>query len=72
MNDYHMNNGKIQFSQKTKVFLLWKRGEAGSLLENVDVTVLKDGVVQIRNPDKREIITTHISNVIIISEGESK
>jgi hypothetical protein len=65
-----MNNGKIQFSQKTNVLLLWKRGEAGSLLENVDVTVLQDGVVQIHNPTDKETIATHISNVIIISKED--
>ncbi|MBW2662377.1 MAG: hypothetical protein JRD93_10410 [Deltaproteobacteria bacterium] len=65
-----MSNGKKQFPQKTNVLLLWKRGEAGSLLENVDVTVLQDGVVQIRNPAKKETLTTHISNVVIISDVE--
>jgi len=58
-------------NEKTNVLLLWKRGEAGSLLENVDVTVLQDGVVQIRNPAKKETLTTHISNIVIISEEES-
>jgi len=66
-----MSKSKKQFPQKTNVLLLWKRGEAGSLLENVDVTVLQDGVVQIRNPAKKEKFTCHISNIVIISEGES-
>ena len=62
---------KVTFDKKTNVLLLWKRGEAGSLLEDVDVTVLQDGVVQIKNPVRNETITTHISNVVIISEGKS-
>ena len=62
---------KLTFEKTKNVLLLWKRGEADSLLENVDVTVLQDGIVQIRNPAKKETITTHISNVVIISGGES-
>ena len=66
-----MSKPKKQFPKKTNVLLLWKRGEAGSFLENVDVTVLEDGVVQIRNPAKKETLTTHISNIVIISKEES-
>ncbi len=67
-----MNRSKELISnEKTNVLLLWRRGEAGSLLENVDVTVLQDGVVQIYNSTDKETITTHISNVVIISDGES-
>ena len=66
-----MSEFKKQFPKKTNVLLLWRRGEAGSLLENVDVTIVQDGVVQIRNPAKKETLTTHISNIVIISEGES-
>jgi hypothetical protein len=64
-----MSRPKKQFPKKTNVLLLWKRGEADSLLEDVDVTVFEDGVVQIRNSAKKETITTHISNVVIISGG---
>jgi len=54
--------------EMTNVLLLWKRGEEGSCLKNVDVKILRDGVVQIRNPANKETITTHISNAIIISD----
>ncbi len=66
-----MSNGKKQFPKETNVLLLWKRGEEGSFLENVDVTVLRDGVVQIRNTPNKEKITTHIGNVVIISKEDS-
>ena len=56
-----MIESKKQFPQKTNALLLWKRGEAGSLLENVDVAVLQDGVVQIRNFAEKETLTIHIS-----------
>ena len=57
--------------ERTNVLLLWKRGEKGSYLKNVDVKILQDGVVQIRNPVNKETLTTHISNVIIISDVTS-
>ena len=66
-----MSGPKKQFPKKTNVLLLWRCGEERSYLENVDVTVLEDGVVQIRNPAKKETLTTHISNIVIISEEES-
>ena len=53
-------------NNKTGVLLLWKRGEEDSYLENVDVKILQDGIVQIRNKAKNEKITTHVSNVIIV------
>ena len=62
---------KLISNEKTNVLLLWKRGEAGSLLENVDVTVFQNGVVQIRNLAEKETLTTHISNVVIISKEET-
>ena len=52
--------------ENTGVLLLWKRGEEDSYLENVDVKILQDGVVQIQNKAKKEKITTHVSNVVIV------
>ena len=59
---------KHDFIEKTNVLLLWKRGEEGSLLKNVDVKIFKDGVVQIRDHGNKEKLTCHISNVVIISK----
>jgi hypothetical protein len=69
MKENHMTISKKRFSNgKTNVLLLWKRGEKGSLLEDVDVTVYQDGVVHIHNTPNKEKLTTHISNVVIIAK----
>ncbi len=55
--------------ENTDVLLLWRRGEESSYLKNVDTTIYKDGIVQVRNSADKERITTHISNIVIVENG---
>jgi hypothetical protein len=57
--------------QNTGVLLLWKRGEQNSFLNKVAVKIFKGGIVQIQNLEKKEKITTHVSNVVIVQQGSS-
>ena len=62
-----MTELSIQRSIKNaSALLLWKRGEEGGYLENVDVKILENGIVQLRVPAREEKLITHISNVVIV------
>ena len=62
---------KHESYKNTGVLLLWRRGEADSFLEKVDVKIFQDGIVQIENSEKKERITTHVSNIAIVEQRSS-